>query len=504
MKFLNQLKNPLADAAAYLFVLLFVYAAVSKLLEFEDFQIQLAQSPLLSAYARLVAPVIIAIELITAILLSFSVTRLVGLYLSFSLVVGFTIYIYLILNYSEFIPCSCGGILEDMGWTEHLVFNLGFILLGGWALWIMENKRTKGFRRILTRGIVSFVFSTGIVIGLFFSSEHIIKKENPFVRRFIPHAITLEKYYDLKFNSYYFAGYDNGQIYLGNYTAPLVLTVIDTAFDSLIVDTLQLDNKFHSFKAIEIKIKPPYYYVADGNVPVIFREKLGKNQLKEISYNDAYFPKLEPIDSVNFIFRTQGTNNNQNQLGVLNLLQPSKVNIHQEFLQSPNDGIFDTDGQLIQDQVQNHFIYIPYYKNEVLVFDADLNLINKFHTIDSISQPQINIAAQKNGIRKFIAPPVTVNRLSIASNNNLFNLSNLKGKYESDDIWKSADVIDLYRVDKQDYLGSFFIEHQGKKRMSDMLAADKYIFVLSGNELLRYRFAQTVMVKFRMGEAENP
>jgi hypothetical protein len=42
----------------------------------------------------------------------------------------FTTYIVIILNFSENIPCSCGGILENMTWGQHLVFNCIFIIIG--------------------------------------------------------------------------------------------------------------------------------------------------------------------------------------------------------------------------------------------------------------------------------------------------------------------------------------------------------------------------------------
>lgn len=38
----------------YLFIILFIYTAVSKLIDFENFQIQLTQSPLLSVYAEFI------------------------------------------------------------------------------------------------------------------------------------------------------------------------------------------------------------------------------------------------------------------------------------------------------------------------------------------------------------------------------------------------------------------------------------------------------------------
>src|SRR5690606_15498117 len=108
MKIRSSIKEMILNVIGYLFILLFVYAAVSKLLDFENFQIQLGQSPILSAYADFIAPSVILIELIIALLLIFEVTRLAGFYASFGLMCSFTVYIFLILNYSEFIPCSCG------------------------------------------------------------------------------------------------------------------------------------------------------------------------------------------------------------------------------------------------------------------------------------------------------------------------------------------------------------------------------------------------------------
>src|SRR5690606_41590125 len=103
---------------SYFFSLLFCYAAISKILEFVDFQVQIGQSPLLSAYANFISFAVIVAELVIVVCLVFPNIRLFGLYSSTALMSAFTIYIYLILNYSDFIPCSCGGILEKLGWTE--------------------------------------------------------------------------------------------------------------------------------------------------------------------------------------------------------------------------------------------------------------------------------------------------------------------------------------------------------------------------------------------------
>ena len=207
-------RSMLIQIVSYLYILLFVYAAISKLMEFENFRIQLAQSPLLSAYAGPIAPSVITIELLIAGLLCFKVTRLPGLYASFFLMIAFTVYIYLILNYSDFIPCSCGGIIEQLGWTEHLVFNIAFAVLAMVAIILWEKGKSTPAGMVVLKSVLPSLAAAGMVVGLFLSSEHIIKKENNFIRRFGQHPVRDEKTFDLRANSYYFAGMDGAQISL--------------------------------------------------------------------------------------------------------------------------------------------------------------------------------------------------------------------------------------------------------------------------------------------------
>lgn len=124
----DKIKNSVVLVVSYLYVLLFVYTAVSKLLDYENFQVQLGQSPLLSAYASIISWLVPAIELFIVFLILLPTTRLYGLFGSFILMVMFTVYIYLILTYSSFVPCSCGGVLEKMTWNQHLLFNIAFII----------------------------------------------------------------------------------------------------------------------------------------------------------------------------------------------------------------------------------------------------------------------------------------------------------------------------------------------------------------------------------------
>ncbi|UGU15402.1 hypothetical protein LS482_17180 [Sinomicrobium kalidii] len=111
------------------FIILFTYAALSKLLDYQQFRIQLGQSPMFTTWAAEIAWFVPSLEVLIAVMLAIPRFRLLALYLTFSLMVMFSSYIYAILHFSSYVPCSCGGILEKMGWTEHLIFNIVMVLL---------------------------------------------------------------------------------------------------------------------------------------------------------------------------------------------------------------------------------------------------------------------------------------------------------------------------------------------------------------------------------------
>lgn len=126
----DKTKSTLVDIICYLFVLLFLYAATSKLIEYDKFQLQISKSPIITDYAHILVWMVPALEIIISIMLLIERTKMIGLFASFTLMTLFTIYIYAILNYSDSIPCSCGGVLQKMTWDQHLIFNVFFVTIG--------------------------------------------------------------------------------------------------------------------------------------------------------------------------------------------------------------------------------------------------------------------------------------------------------------------------------------------------------------------------------------
>jgi hypothetical protein len=122
---------------------LVVYAATSKLWDFQRFKVQLGQSPVLTAYVEWVAWSVPLTEYILALLLLIDTTRKKALFGFLGLMTMFTTYIVLVLNFSDYVPCSCGGVLEDLGWTEHVLFNLFFMIAAIIAILQLESRSIK-------------------------------------------------------------------------------------------------------------------------------------------------------------------------------------------------------------------------------------------------------------------------------------------------------------------------------------------------------------------------
>lgn len=480
----------LPKLAASFFILLFCYAAISKILDYENFEVQLAQSPLLSAYASTIAWLIIATELVIVLLLVLNSTSKIGLYSSFGLMTAFTVYIYLILNYSDFVPCSCGGILEEMGWTEHFVFNIVAMLIAATGVLLSDHehhgrKEKYLFRRgiaLLGMGILSAI----TVIMLFLSSEHIIKKENNFTRRFLMNPLTEHATLLLDNDQSYFAGYTDDSLYLGNRAYPQHLTAVSRSLSASKLMKIKPDYVRHPFRNIRVQVKSPHYYFYDGTVSVIYRGKLGNPNAQTISFKDAFFTQLVVLDSMNYLIRTQEAKSRLMTLGTLHLEETPTVRLYPNILSHRTEGIFDVDGHLLRNRETTKIVYAYTYRNRFIVMDAGLQVQRELSTIDTTETAAMKSIRLSDGRYKMSAPSAKVNTSLCIYKDLLFNMSHLKGKYESANTWKKAKVIDLYHIGRPHYVGSFYMYNRNGAELRDMIVTERYLYILIGNELIQY------------------
>jgi uncharacterized membrane protein YphA (DoxX/SURF4 family) len=120
-------KSTIVEIISVLFIILFLYTGISKLMEYGVFKEQIADSPILQPIAPVIAWGLPLTEFLVTILLIIPRWRLKGLYASLILMIAFTLYIGAIMTFNKELPCSCGGIISELSWQGHLIFNSLFI-----------------------------------------------------------------------------------------------------------------------------------------------------------------------------------------------------------------------------------------------------------------------------------------------------------------------------------------------------------------------------------------
>ena len=295
------------ELVRYLYILLLVYTAVSKIIDFENFKTQVSQSIVISPFTNWIVWFIPFIELIIAIALVTKKWKNLALYVAFLLMIIFSTYIYIILNFIPDIPCSCGGVLEKMSWNEHLIFNIAFVVLGLVAI-LLQKCNLKSI------SIVSVLTFIGIasVFMLYKIAAYQLQKENPFIRIFHAKWVNFESEIDLNVNSYYFAGFDKNNIYLANYTAPTHILQIDTTLSSKKESIIKLEDTKIPIKKVAIQVNPPFFYWMDGTIPLIMTGNCNEWKVTSTHHNISFFTQIETLTNHNFLIRTNNAKNGEN------------------------------------------------------------------------------------------------------------------------------------------------------------------------------------------------
>lgn len=483
------------EVICLLYILLFVYAATSKLSDYHDFLIQIGKSPILTAFAELAAIGVITLEALIALLLFFPKYRFVGLFLSLSLMTMFSAYITILLLWSPYVPCSCGGILSVLGWTEHLIFNLFFVVLAIAGLLLIGSPHTPDTNaarpkysrlRSLPFPIILNVTLSTLFIGiLYLLSEEKVHRNNGFIRRYPHHPVTTLKGISVKYNSFYIAGFNEGNIYLGNLTAPSHVFSTDTTLTRTTEYTVKLMYADDiAFSAPKLHISSGNFYITDGNASVIFKGNLSNWTAGKVWQGREKFLQVKPVSKDTFI--ASGLYNNTMALGLIS--GTSQVQYFPALLAKTTEGLFENDGMLLYNPEKQKLLYTHYYKNNYLSFSKDLRHVAVGKTIDTLRLSTIKIGKEDNGTRHTIANHAEMVQVHAATSGHyLFIKSRRLGKYEEAEMLKEASIIDIYDLGDHSYVFSFYLYHYENEEIRSFEVYENLLVGLTDHYLVLYR-----------------
>ncbi|RVT99736.1 hypothetical protein EOD41_14930 [Mucilaginibacter limnophilus] len=120
----------ITPVARFLLIILWVYAVAAKMRDFQRYAYEMQQQVFSAKLATFLAYALPLAELLAVIMLIAESTVFAGLALSAMLLLAFTGYsAAVLLHWFPKIPCPCGGLISELSWLQHLLFNLSFLLL---------------------------------------------------------------------------------------------------------------------------------------------------------------------------------------------------------------------------------------------------------------------------------------------------------------------------------------------------------------------------------------
>ncbi|TCD05860.1 hypothetical protein EZ449_15460 [Pedobacter frigidisoli] len=122
---------------------LFAYTAYEKIMDHERFMNGIAKVEIIGGFALFISWTIPIVEFLIAVLILIPETARIGLWSFLGMMLVFSVYIVIALMWASKLPCHCGGVIESLSWTEHLWFNMGFILLSLIAIRLENNFNIK-------------------------------------------------------------------------------------------------------------------------------------------------------------------------------------------------------------------------------------------------------------------------------------------------------------------------------------------------------------------------
>ena len=144
----EQIMERTVIAIRWICMVLFVYTAYAKITDHDRFLKGLTRVHLINGFAVFISFAVPVVEVIVALLLLIPKTANTGLYSFIAVMSSFTIYIVSAMIWEKKLPCHCGGAIEKLSWSQHIWFNLAFIAITLFAVWLIKlNTSFKNLRK---------------------------------------------------------------------------------------------------------------------------------------------------------------------------------------------------------------------------------------------------------------------------------------------------------------------------------------------------------------------
>jgi len=126
--------------------MLFVFSGFEKIITHSQFERGLEKVNVIGSYAKIIGWAVPVLELLVALLIIVNKTSRFGLKLFVMLMLIFTVYIGIMLLLADRLPCHCNILIQQLSWSEHIIFNVAFIAIAFFAIHVLGIQQIQNFK----------------------------------------------------------------------------------------------------------------------------------------------------------------------------------------------------------------------------------------------------------------------------------------------------------------------------------------------------------------------
>ena len=484
-------RNAAITLIASFFVLLFAYAALSKLETYQTFSFQLSRSPFITRFASLTAWSLPLGEILTALALVIPATRLTGLYASLFLMTLFTAYIFVMTHYSYYTPCSCGGILSKMNWTVHFYFNIGCLFLALIGIWLSQSYH----RKALTFMLPVMVAPVVLVYLLYAFTYQPNKGDNGFRRSYAGPAViptdTLQgtQTYGL------LCGVTPYHFYVESAGRKNQVFQFDWALKDKQVFHFGLPPEKKIWSRLYYQVDSPGVHLFAGNGPDVFKGTLAPGLLLRHHYPMGIFMWSIALPNDEYLLRGFASAKGGAGLSFIRWIpgDAERLKMINPFPASRTLGL-ESDGTMDFDTTTGQLVFIQFYKNGILVLDSAFHPRPFIPTIDTVLHARTSEGTyQEDGNRFYSSntPLFFVNWNTDISGGLVYVNSLLRADNEDRGAFESYSDLDVYSLKTYRYQYSIKVPRLfGRKLISFKIEGDR-IAACYPDGIVTYRVVNT-------------
>lgn len=341
-------------------------------------------------------------------------------------------------------------------------------------------------RRILIIAILMLT-AIGTLYALHITSNAPNRVPNGFERKFLPIESTIT--YKLEFSttvrelagtwgdSLFLMTGEPGKVYVTNskLKQPTIIHLEDPKIKSII-------PRFYT------TVRYPDVYILGGNAVeyAIGDLKTGKTKKIDLHLN-AIFDNPVILDS-QFVARIMDPKTLNSRFAVIDL-NGNILKYEKDISLGGSDGGMVYSGLLKYDAENQQLVNLHYYDNGYEVFTADLKLLRRGNTLDTIYHNPTQVVV-KDGAVAYKHPPVAVNGYSSIHKGYLYIRSKLLADNEDKTQFYTHTVIDQYDLSNGEYAGSFYLPNVSATQIGQF-------YFIDDNKILAFSDKQVVIYHLR-------